>query len=245
MFGFFWGFFYPKSTLFFSFDFPQQWNSSTHRGWIWNSFPNHKIYFTSFINLFNLVINSKSQNTLCETCFYLRLKFYPIIYIITINMYNRDINSSDWSGRSVPVCVPHVWHAVSAYSVFSSSHDMRALEHMRQEVFLYCCCQACLLFSSELSLVPFFSSCLSWTDDLCASTSINGLLQRHGCSCNCACESQQRMLAVLPPAGTCRCRSELLCLIIYSFMCLKIELNMILFVPFYFPKESLTKVMHL
>lgn len=125
-------------------------------------------------------------------------------------MYNSDINSGDRLGCRVPACLPPVWHAPSVYSVFSSSHDMRALEHVREEVFLYCCCQACPLFFSDLSLIPFFSLCLSWLYDPCASTRVNRLLQRHVCSCNCACKSQHASWEVRPPTDKRRCRLEAL-----------------------------------
>lgn len=126
-------------------------------------------------------------------------------------MYNSDINSSDRSSCSVPACLPPVWHALAAYSVFSSSHDMRALEHM--SIWARCSCivvvkQASQLFFLRPLVNPFFSLCLSWTDYPCVSTRVNGLLQRHVRSCNCACESQHGSLEVRPTADTHRCRSE-------------------------------------
>lgn len=127
----------------------------------------------------NLILNSHLQNTLCwkgnlrvffvificcpagsqrykikvkklKSCL-LRLKFYTIISILHHIKYVQRWYKQWWSlGCSDAAALRH---ASSVDSVFCSSHDMRALERVRQEVFLCCCCQPCLRFF-QTSLYP-------------------------------------------------------------------------------------------
>lgn len=63
---------------------------------------------------------------------------------------------------------------------------------------------------------PFFSLCLSWLYDLCASMRVNRLLQRHVRSCNCACKSQHGSWAGRPPTDTCRLEMLLFDWLLYA-----------------------------